>query len=56
MNPRFDIATGRVMSGHYFSAKVINQQPTPLVPKEKTHPHVSNVYHAHPVKHTKKHK
>ena len=39
MNPRFDIATGRVMSGHYFSAKSINQQPTPLVPKENPWAH-----------------
>ena len=53
MNPRFDIATGRVMSGHYFSAKSINQQPTPLVPKEKAHPHVSHVHHT---KRHKKHK
>ena len=53
MNPRFDIATGRVMSGHYFSAKSINQQPTPLVPKMKAHPRVSNVHHTKP---HKKHK
>ena len=60
MNPRFDIATGRVMSGHYFSAGSINQQPTPLVAKEKAHPHVSHVHHVthtkHHVTHTKHHK
>ena len=53
MNPRFDIATGKVMSGHYFSSKAINQQPTPLVPKEKAHPSASHVHHT---KHHKKHK
>ena len=42
MNPRFDIATGRVMSGHYISAKTVNQLPTPHVPKEKAHPRVNN--------------
>ena len=56
MNPRFDIATGRVMSGHYFSAKSINQQPTPLVPKEKSHPDVSHVHHVINTKRHKKHK
>ena len=53
MNPRFDIATGRVMSGHYFSPESINKQPTPLVAKEKSHPHVSHVHH---VINTKRHK
>ena len=56
MNPRFDIATGRVINGHYVSAKSINHQPTPLIPKEKTHPRVSNVHRFHPTKHHKKHK
>ena len=63
MNPRFDIATGKVMSGHYFSAKSINQQPTPLVPKEKSHPHPTHIHHVRAptranasVTHTKHHK
>ena len=56
MNPRFDVATGKVMSGHYFSSKAINQKSTPLVPKEKAHPSILHVHHVHHTKHHKKHK
>lgn len=49
MNPRFDIATGKVMSGHHVSSKTINQLPTPLVPKQKS-------YHVKKTKRPKKHK
>ena len=56
MNPRFDIATGKVMSGHHVSSRTINQLPTPLVPKEKAHPHVSHVHHVKNTKSHKKHK
>ena len=56
MNQKFDIASGRVIGGHYFSAKTINHQPTPLVAKEKAHPRASHVHHVHHVHHTKHHK
>ena len=52
MNPRFDIATGRYMSGHQFSSAFINRQPHPIIPKEKTHSNFSNVIQPKP-KHKK---